>query len=142
MMPNTAFDDAMLDFTKPGSRASFLQGMMDQGVSGWMADFDEGLPLDVRLPSSEDCVAAHNRYPELWAQVNREFVDEWKACRRAARGGEDDDGLVFFVRSWFRESSRWAMLFWELILTEATALAPNLTERYFQVTLYSFDGIL
>jgi alpha-glucosidase (family GH31 glycosyl hydrolase) len=77
MMPNTAFDDAMLDFTKPGSRASFLQGMMDQGVSGWMADFDEGLPLDVRL-----------------------------------------------------------------ILTEATALAPNLTECYFQVTLYSFDGIL
>jgi alpha-glucosidase (family GH31 glycosyl hydrolase) len=87
MMPNTAFDDAMLDFTKPGSRASFLQGMMDQGVSGWMADFDEGLPLDVRLASSEDCVAAHNRYPELWARVNREFVDEWKGCRRAARGG-------------------------------------------------------
>jgi hypothetical protein len=36
-------------------------------------------------------------------------------------GGEDDDGLMFFVGSWFRESSRWAMLFWELILTDATA---------------------
>jgi hypothetical protein len=31
----------------------------------------------------------------------------------AAAAGEDDDSLVFFVRSWFQESSRWAMLFWE-----------------------------
>ena len=27
-------------------------------------------------------------------------------------------------------------------LTEATAFAPNVTECYFQVTLYSFDAIL
>lgn len=118
MMPNTAFDVAMLDFTNPEAHAWFknivLQGMADHGVSGWMADFGEGLPLDARLHSGEDPVAAHNRYPELWARVNREFADEWKASHlRHAAEDDDDDGLVFFVRSGFRESSRWAMLFWE-----------------------------
>ncbi|KAL6849942.1 hypothetical protein ACP4OV_020569 [Aristida adscensionis] len=120
MMPNTAFDVAMLDFTNPAARAWFktiLRGMVDDGgVAGWMADFGEGLPLDARLHSGEDPVAAHNRYPELWARVNREFADEWSATRCAAvgDGGDgDSDGLVFFVRSGFRESSRWAMLFWE-----------------------------
>ncbi|XP_062208277.1 uncharacterized protein LOC133909731 [Phragmites australis] len=123
MMPNTAFDVAMLDFTNPEARDWFkkiLRGMVDDGVSGWMADFGEGLPLDARLHAGEDPVAAHNRYPELWARVNREFADEWKSLRlrRADVGeekddGEEDDGLVFFVRSGFRESSRWAMLFWE-----------------------------
>ncbi|GJN06259.1 hypothetical protein PR202_ga23968 [Eleusine coracana subsp. coracana] len=129
MMPNTAFDVAMLDFTNPEAHAWFkkiLQGMADDGVSGWMADFGEGLPLDARLHSGEDPVAAHNRYPELWARVNREFADEWKARnlitrspRRSAdaeeknNDEEEEDGLVFFVRSGFRESSRWAMLFWE-----------------------------
>ncbi|CAO2174057.1 unnamed protein product [Urochloa humidicola] len=120
MMPNTAFDVAMLDFTNPAARAWFkdeiLRGMARDGVSGWMADFGEGLPLDARLHSGEDPVAAHNRYPELWARVNREFADDWKkastTCTAGANDG-DDDGLVFFVRSGFRESSRWAMLFWE-----------------------------
>ncbi|VAH76004.1 unnamed protein product [Triticum turgidum subsp. durum] len=112
MMPNTAFDVAMLDFTNPEASSWFkgiLRGMADEGVSGWMADFGEGLPLDARLHSGEDPVAAHNRYPELWARVNREFADEWKS-----EAGEDEgEGLVFFVRAGFRESSRWAMLFWE-----------------------------
>ncbi|CAL4957297.1 unnamed protein product [Urochloa decumbens] len=116
MMPNTAFDVAMLDFTNPAARAWFkdeiLRGMARDGVAGWMADFGEGLPLDARLHSGEDPVAAHNRYPELWARVNREFADEWNSAS-AAGEDENDEGLVFFVRSGYRESSRWAMLFWE-----------------------------
>lgn len=122
MMPNTAFDVAMLDFTNPSACAWFkgiLRGMAESGVSGWMADFGEGLPLDARLHSGEDPVAAHNRYPELWARVNREFADEWKKNSSGDHGTaseeeeEEEEGLVFFVRAGFRESSRWAMLFWE-----------------------------
>lgn len=126
MMPNTAFDVAMLDFTNPAARAWFkgevLAVMARGGAAGWMADFGEGLPLDARLHSSgsgdDGPVAAHNRYPELWARVNREFADEWRSGehRRVADDADDGDGdgeLVFFVRAGFRESSRWAMLFWE-----------------------------
>ncbi|KAG9454902.1 hypothetical protein H6P81_007806 [Aristolochia fimbriata] len=111
MMPNTAFDVGMLDFTHPATKPWFkqiLREMVENGIHGWMADFGEGLPLDACLFSGEDPISAHNRYPELWAQINREFVDEWKS-----EGGNLEESLVFFVRAGFRESPRWAMLFWE-----------------------------
>ncbi|XP_068664157.1 uncharacterized protein [Aristolochia californica] len=111
MMPNTAFDVGMLDFTHPASRPWFkqiLREMVENGIRGWMADFGEGLPLDACLFSGEDPISAHNRYPELWAEINREFVDEWKS-----EGEDIEESLVFFMRAGFRESPRWAMLFWE-----------------------------
>ncbi|XP_078428763.1 uncharacterized protein LOC144701004 isoform X1 [Wolffia australiana] len=110
LVPNTAFDVGMVDFTHPAAGEWFkriLQGMVDCGVSGWMADFGEGLPLDAKLYSGEDPISAHNRYPEMWAKVNREFVDSETATK------EEDEGLVFFMRAGFRDSPRWAMLFWE-----------------------------
>lgn len=45
--------------------------------------------------------------------MNREFVDEWKSTHREEENGEDEEGLVFFMRSAFRGSLKWAMLFWE-----------------------------
>ncbi|XP_020583047.1 uncharacterized protein LOC110026450 isoform X2 [Phalaenopsis equestris] len=112
MIPNTAFDVGMLDLSHPNASSWFkkiLHEMVDCGISGWMADFGEGLPLDANLFSGEDPITAHNRYPELWARVNREFVDEWKS----KDGGDDEERLVFFMRAGFRESPKWAMLFWE-----------------------------
>ncbi|OWM85481.1 hypothetical protein CDL15_Pgr019105 [Punica granatum] len=111
MVPNTAFDVGMLDLTHPDTTSWFkriLQEMVDEGVRGWMADFGEGLPVDATLYSGEDPITAHNRYPELWARINREFVDEWKSNHR-----EEEDEPVFFVRAGFRDSPKWAMLFWE-----------------------------
>nr|CAD1839947.1 unnamed protein product [Ananas comosus var. bracteatus] len=101
VVPNTAFDVGMLDFTHPKASSWFkkiLRDMVDCGVRGWMADFGEGLPLDAHLYSGENPIAAHNRYPELWARVNREFVDEWKSTHREEENGEDEEGLVFFMR--------------------------------------------
>ncbi|KAK4581028.1 hypothetical protein RGQ29_024625 [Quercus rubra] len=107
MVPNTAFDVGMMDLTHPNTASWFkqiLQEMVDDGVRGWMADFGEGLPVDATLYSGEDPISAHNRYPELWAQINREFVEEWKS-KCVGKGKEDpEEALVFFMRAGFRNS--------------------------------------
>lgn len=57
MVPNTAFDVGMLDFTHPKAEKWFkqiLQEMVEDGVRGWMADFGEGLPIDACLYSGFD----------------------------------------------------------------------------------------
>ncbi|XP_015068243.1 uncharacterized protein LOC107012823 [Solanum pennellii] len=116
MVPNTAFDVGMLDLTHPRTANWFkqiLQEMVDDGVRGWMADFGEGLPVDACLYSGEDPIAAHNRYPELWAKINREFVDEWKSTHVGKEGEDPEESLVFFMRAGYRDTPKWAMLFWE-----------------------------
>ncbi|MQL94119.1 hypothetical protein Taro_026771 [Colocasia esculenta] len=116
MVPNTAFNVGMIDFTHPDASGWFkkiLKEMVDCGVRGWMADFGEGLPLDAKLFSGEDPISAHNRYPEIWAKVNREFVDEWKSTCRGKEKEDPEESLVFFMRAGFRDSPKWGMLFWE-----------------------------
>ncbi|XP_065856529.1 uncharacterized protein [Euphorbia lathyris] len=116
MVPNTAFDVGMLDLTHPNTACWFkqiLQEMVDDGVRGWMADFGEGLPVDAVLYSGEDPISAHNRYPELWAQLNREFVEHWKKNRVGKEKEDPEEALVFFMRAGFRDSPKWGMLFWE-----------------------------
>ncbi|CAL5398171.1 unnamed protein product [Camellia sinensis] len=116
MVPNTAFDVGMLDLTHPHTASWFkqiLQEMVDDGVRGWMADFGEGLPVDATLYSGEDPISAHNRYPELWAKINREFVEEWKSNRSGEESEDLEEALVFFMRAGFRDSPKWGMLFWE-----------------------------
>ncbi|XP_007028357.2 PREDICTED: sulfoquinovosidase [Theobroma cacao] len=116
MVPNTAFDVGMLDLTHPLTANWFKQillEMVNDGVRGWMADFGEGLPVDAVLYSGEDPISAHNRYPELWAQINREFVEEWKSNHVGNEREDPEEGLVFFMRAGFRNSPRWGMLFWE-----------------------------
>lgn len=116
MVPNTAFDVGMLDLTHPKTAGWFkqiLQEMVDDGVRGWMADFGEGLPVDACLYSGEDPITAHNRYPEIWARVNREFVKEWKSSRVGKEKEDPQESLVFFMRAGFRDSPKWASLFWE-----------------------------
>lgn len=63
--------------------------------------------------SGEDPISAHNRYPELWAQINREFVEEWKSGRVGKQNEDPEEALVFFMRAGFRDSPKWGMLFWE-----------------------------
>ncbi|KAL8493768.1 hypothetical protein ACS0TY_024801 [Phlomoides rotata] len=116
MVPNTAFDVGMLDLTHPRTAAWFkqvLQEMVDDGVRGWMADFGEGLPVDASLYSGEDPITAHNRYPEIWARINREFIEEWKSSRLGKEAEDPHEALVFFMRAGFRNSPKWASLFWE-----------------------------
>ena len=70
------------------------------GVSGFMADFGEGLPFDAAIARGNPRLA-HNEWPRLWAQTVRD------ACDRA---GQDE------CLTWFRGGSLGmgedASLFW------------------------------
>ena len=76
--------------------------MLDIGIAGWMADFGEYLPTDVRLADGSDPMEAHNRWPVLWAQVN--------AMALGSRGKTGD--ALFFMRAGFSGVQAHCPLLW------------------------------
>ncbi len=101
------FDCGVLDFTREETRAWFAEHvlgreMLDIGISGWMADFGEYLPTDVRLADGSDPMEAHNRWPVLWAEVNARAL--------ASRGKTGD--AVFFMRAGFSGVQAHCPLLW------------------------------
>ncbi|MDZ7801972.1 MAG: alpha-glucosidase [Trueperaceae bacterium] len=100
------FDAGLVDLTNPAAWA-WLKGIVTEtllasGVSGWMADFGEGLPYDAVLHSGEEAAEVHARYAEMWAAFNREVIED------AGRLGD----VVAFHRSGSTRSPRHATLFW------------------------------
>lgn len=101
------FDCGVLDFTREETRAWFAEKvlgreMLDIGISGWMADFGEYLPTDVRLADGSDAMEAHNRWPVLWAEVNARALE--------SRGKTGD--AVFFMRAGFSGVQQYCPLLW------------------------------
>ncbi len=101
------FQCGIVDFTSPAAADWFAervigQETLDLGVSGWMADFGEYLPIDVRLADGADGMMAHNAWPTLWAEVNARAI--------ASRGKTGD--AVFFMRAGFTGVSRYCPLLW------------------------------
>ena len=102
---STTFDAGMLDLTNPEA-VSYIKetlikhNMLELGVSGWMADFGEYLPLDCVLHDGE-ARELHNRWPVLWARINREAIDEY-----------GDPERVFFMRSGYVGVQSYAPLMW------------------------------
>jgi len=87
------FDAGVVDFTNPAAAAWFAEEvigkkMLDFGLDGWMADFGEYLPTDLRLHHG-DPMQEHNRWPVRWAEVNARAV--------AARGRTGD--VLWFMRA-------------------------------------------
>ncbi|MBQ6414646.1 MAG: alpha-glucosidase [Butyrivibrio sp.] len=76
----TTFPAAMVDFTNPKAydwyKSLIKENMIGLGMGGWMADFGEYLPLDCVLYSGEDPQKLHNRWPAIWAQMNKEAIEE------------------------------------------------------------------
>lgn len=89
----TTFDVAIIDLTNSEARtwikSVIKENMIGIGFSGWMADFAEFLPTDCILSDGGDPELTHNLYPVLWAQVNREAIEE---------AGKRDE-CFFFSRS-------------------------------------------
>jgi alpha-glucosidase len=101
------FNCGILDFTSPAAADWFAerviaQETLDLGISGWMADFGEYLPTDVRLASGLSGMLAHNAWPTLWAEVNARAIE--------SRGKTGD--VVFFMRAGFTGVSRFCPLLW------------------------------
>lgn len=89
----TTFPAAMVDFTNPKAyewyKNIIKENMIGLGMGGWMADFGEYLPVDCVLYSGEDPEKIHNRWPAIWAKLNKEAIEE---C------GVTDD-VFFFTRA-------------------------------------------
>ncbi len=90
------FECGIVDFTNPNAARWFEEevigrNMLDFGLSGWMADFGEYLPADVKLASGLPGMLAHNAWPTLWAKVNANAV---------ANRGKTGDTLFFMRAGW------------------------------------------
>jgi sulfoquinovosidase len=101
------FDCGVVDFTNPAACDWFAdriigREMLDFGLSGWMADFGEYLPTDIRLFDGSDPMEAHNRWPVLWAKVNADAI--------AKRGKTGE--AVFFMRAGFSGVQAHCPLLW------------------------------
>ncbi|MBQ3662989.1 MAG: alpha-glucosidase [Clostridia bacterium] len=102
---STTFDAGMIDLTNPDAvryvkDELIKKNMLDFGISGWMADFGEYLPVDCVLHDG-DPAKLHNLWPVLWAKVNREAVEEY--------GAED---AMFFSRSGYVGIQTYAPILW------------------------------
>ncbi|PLK22967.1 alpha-glucosidase [Porphyrobacter sp. TH134] len=87
------FYAGVVDFTNPAAADWFAEEvigkrMIDFGLDGWMADFGEYLPTDLRLFDG-DPMQEHNRWPVRWAEVNARAV--------ASRGRTGD--VLWFMRA-------------------------------------------
>ncbi|MFB9949528.1 alpha-glucosidase [Rhizobium puerariae] len=101
------FDCGVVDFTNPEAAEWFAEEiigrrMLDFGLSGWMADFGEYLPIDVELSNGVDAKLMHNAWPTLWAEVNA------KAVESRGRTGE----ALFFMRAGFTGVQKHCPLLW------------------------------
>ena len=102
----TTFPAAMVDLTNPAAwnwlKGIIQKNMIDFGFSGWMADFGEYLPTDSVLYSGEDAEYVHNTWPALWAQLNREAIEE------RGKLGE----IMFFTRAGFSGTPKYSTMMW------------------------------
>lgn len=105
MIVVTTFPAALLDLSNPEAfewiKGVIRENMLGIGLSGWMADYGEYLPTDVRLYGA-DPRTYHNRFPAEWARANYEAVLE---------AGRLEDTVVF-MRAGFTGSSRYAHSIW------------------------------
>ena len=102
---STTFDAGMLDLTNPEAVRYIKdvligKNMLDLGISGWMADFGEYLPVDCVLHEGDPAML-HNVWPVLWAKINREAIEE--------HGAKD---AMFFTRSGYLGIQEYAPILW------------------------------
>lgn len=101
------FECGVVDFTNPDASRWFKETilqreMIDFGLSGWMADFGEYLPIDVQLHNGVSAREEHNLWPVRWARINAEAIAE--------RGKTDD--VTFFMRAGYTGVQKHSAQLW------------------------------
>ncbi len=102
----TTFPAAMIDFTNPDAYEWYKNiiktNMIGFGLSGWMADFGEYLPVDAVLYSGQDAASIHNEWPAIWARMNEEAIEE---C------GKEKE-IFFFTRAGYTGTLAHSPMMW------------------------------
>ena len=100
------FFSGVVDFTNPEAfewyKSVIKENLIDFGLDGWMADFGEYLPTDVKLKNEVSATIMHNAWPTLWAKANYEAVKE------AGKLGD----IVYFMRAGFTGIQKYCTLLW------------------------------
>jgi len=95
------FTIGMLDLTHAEAREWYKglirDNLLGLGLRGWMADYGEDVTADLVFADGRGGAALHNAFPRLWAQLNREAVEE---------AGLAEETLVFH-RSGAYGQNRW-----------------------------------
>lgn len=95
----------MVDLSNPEAYAwlkrRMREGMLENGLSGWMADYGEYIPLDSKVYEG-NAVKIHCELPVLWAKLNSELIDE-----NGLRGK-----VLVFHRSAGPGSNQYATAYW------------------------------
>ncbi len=96
----------VVDFTNPEAYEWFKnlikKYLIEFGIDGWMADFGEYLPTDLKLYNGESAMIEHNHWPVLWAKCNYEALVE------TGKLGE----IVYFMRAGGAGSQKYCTLLW------------------------------
>lgn len=101
------FRVGILDLTNPAAVRWFKEDILQKnmlalGMRGWMADYGEDIPEDARFHDGRSGAEMHNLYPLLWAQLNRQAVEE---------AGLQDEVLIFH-RAGYTASTRFTNMIW------------------------------
>lgn len=96
----------VVDFTNPDAFSWFKdiikKNLIDFGLDGWMADFGEYLPTDLKLYNGKSAMIEHNHWPVLWAKCNYDAVVE------SGKLGE----IVYFMRAGGNGTQKYCPLLW------------------------------
>jgi len=99
----TTFPAGMVDLSNPEAYRWYKEiikhNMVGIGMSGWMADYGEYLPVDARLMKGSG-LEYHNRYVLEWAKLNAEAVEE------------TESNAIFFMRAGYLGSTKYTPSYW------------------------------
>jgi sulfoquinovosidase len=103
----TTFPAGLIDLSNPGAvkwiKEVIKKNLIETGLSGWMSDFGEYLPMDCVLHSGEDPELFHNKYPVIWAKLNLEAINE---------AGLKAKDTLFFSRAGYTGTSKYSPVIW------------------------------